>query len=348
MGINKICKNKELFRGKHASMMLFLMAISMLSSCQPAQYRKESGACWGTFFNVTYQSNKDLRDSILAVIEEIDKGFSMYRDDSSVSEFNLTGSVKATADMQRMLEVSQRVNEISGGMFDPTVAPIVELWGFGRNRPDSLTIPTDSQINLTLKGVGIKDCRITPEGILKGRNENTRLDFSAIAKGFGVDKVAEMLMRNGVENLLVEIGGEIRSHGKSARGDQWVIQIDAPVSGIQPGEVIHESMALIKIGEVSLATSGNYRNYLENGGKKVGHTMSPITGRPINTDMLSATVLAPSCMEADALATACMGLNASEALKMIEKIPGTEALLAVDSAGIVAIRKSSGFPKIME
>ena len=201
-----------------------------------------------------------------------------------------------------------------------------EPWGFG---PSGERVePRQEQIDSALQLVGILDCRL--EGLrFVRKHPGTRFDFSAIAKGMGVDAVAAMLRRNGVTDYMVEIGGEVALGGRNPRGDDWRIQIDAPVD--DPDGATHERMRVVAPGSGScIATSGNYRNYRTlRDGTRAAHIISPATGRTVAPDVLSATVVAPSCMLADALATAAMAMPSDSALAMVRRLPGVRLILAV-------------------
>ncbi len=239
-----------------------------------------------------------------------------------------------------VFNLSRDISRITSGAFDPTVGPLTNIWGFGTASIDPSSTPTQQAIDSVLTSVGIIDCHIDGSRIIK-KTPDTQFDFSSIAKGYGVDAVAAMLARNGCRDYLVEIGGEIVAHGVNPRGKQWQIQIDAPTSDAET----HEAMIIIPISNAAVATSGNYRNYRIADGKRIGHTLDPRTGRPAESATLSATIVAPDCATADALATACMVMDAENAIKIIEQMPDTEALLAVASSDSIALIRSSRFPK---
>ncbi|MDE6116379.1 MAG: FAD:protein FMN transferase, partial [Duncaniella sp.] len=191
------------------------------------------------------------------------------------------------------------------------------------------------------------------EGLIMKKSQSTEFNFSAITKGYGCDLVGEMLARNGANDYMVEIGGEIALAGRNPRDRAWRIMIDAPIDN--DSAVVHERMAVIEPGTGGVATSGNYRNYKQTSAGKVWHTISPITGYPAHTDLLSATIIAPNAMLADAYATSCMAMSCDSAIKMLENIPYTEGLLVTldslytpDSAPIYKIRTTKGFPSLIK
>lgn len=308
------------------ALLILLSSLAVLpTSCvRPGRYQTCEGGVWNTVYRITYLSDRDLRDTILSAMKSVEMSLSPFAEGSLISAVNRGDtSVRADNHLRRVFDASQEVNRLSGGAFDPTVAPLINLWGFGYRSESG--DPSAEAVDSLLLSVGIAECSIDSEGRLERKSPATEFNFSAITKGYGCDMVGEALRRNGVENYLVEIGGEIASRGISPRGKKWRVSIDAPVEN--DTAVVHERMAVIEIGDAGVATSGNYRNYRESADGKVWHTISPVTGRPALTDLLSATVVAPTCMMADALATSCMAMNAREALAMIASIPSAEALL---------------------
>lgn len=205
----------------------------------------------------------------------------------------------------------------------PLVGPLVDLWGFGspgdRPEPDSAAV----RRTLQLTGMNKTDMR----GPVVKRAPGMKFDFAAIAKGYGVDRVAEMLRRNGCENYLVEVGGDVAALGLNPRGEVWHVKIEMPDGG--------DGGSMLELDDMCVATSGNYRNYRERpDGSRYGHTISPLTGYPVMTDVLSASVVAPTCATADALATACMAMGAEAAADgrtaaMLSAFPHTRAILVL-------------------
>ncbi len=316
------------------AMAVFLLILSSCSST--GGYRSAEGGVWNTTYHITYRSGEDLHDSIRTVMKRVEMSLSPFADSSLISRINRGENVAADSMLRQVFRTSQRINRESRGVFDPTVAPLVNLWGFGyRNEGVE---PTQEAIDSMLQTVGIGRCSLTPDGFVVRGHHDTEFNFSAITKGYGCDLVAEMLRRNGVEDYLVEIGGEIALAGRSPRGRDWRVMVDAPVDC--DTAIVHERMAVIELADGGVATSGNYRNYKTTPEGRVWHTISPVTGRPAVTDILSATVIAPSCMEADAYATSCMAIGSAEALAIMDSIPGVEALVVTADT----ILRTSGFP----
>lgn len=320
------------------AMPLIYALLLTFASCGSKNYNN-SGAVWGTTYNISYSGPRDLGDSIIAVMRQVEDELSMFAPNSTVSQLNRGDDPAIGKMFSEVFLLSQKISNLSGGAFDPTVGPLTNLWGFGYKSTSPDSLPTQSQIDSVLVAVGISDCYLRDNKIIK-KHPSTIFDFSSIAKGYGVDAVAAMLARNGCTDYLVEIGGEIVAKGRNRYGRKWHVQIDAPVSGVDG----HVSMLVIPLSDAAVATSGNYRNYRETATGRIGHTLDPHTGRPVATSTASATVLAPDCATADALATACMVMPLDSALTMIERLPSVEALIAVASADTFTLHPSSKFP----
>jgi len=308
------------------------------------KYRTIEGGVWNTTYNIIYNSDRDLRDSVVDVMRRVELSLSPFCDSSLVSRVNRGESVTADSLLRRIFLASQEVNRKSGGAFDPTVAPLINLWGFGYRTGASE--PTQAMIDSVMPSVGISECFIDSLGHIVRKSPATEFNFSAITKGYGCDLVGEMLRRNGCSDYLVEIGGEIAMSGRNPRGDSWRIMVDAPVDC--DSAVVHKRMAVMQPAEGGVATSGNYRNYKESSSGRIWHTISTADGRPAHTDLLSVTVVAPSAMYADAYATACMAMGSDSARAMIDRVEGVEALFVTvgpaDSAFVISA--TPGFPEI--
>lgn len=297
---------------------MFLLFIS----CSRKAYRYDEGLAWNTVYHITYESERDFSDSILRILNEIDASLSPFNPQSTVSKINENLSDTVDKHFTAVHNESVKINRATSGAFDPTLAPLIRAWGFEKSHEVSAdTLRLDSLLSL----VGIRKTKIENGALLKD-NPTIEFNFSALAKGYGVDCIADMLEENGVENYLVEIGGEIRASGVNPDGKCWRIGIDKPDSEAQYGE----TMELIEVNNVALATSGNYRNFHETEGRRFGHTISAETGRPVETDVISATVTAPSCMEADALATSCMALGSKKALSLCDSLSAGVMLILSD------------------
>ena len=312
-----------------------LIALLLAACARSPEYRTAAGSTWGTTYHITYNAERDLSDSIIEQMRLIDMSLSPFVDSSLLSRINRGEDSIPDALISEVFCLSQRVCSISGGAFDPTLAPLINLWGFGYK--NGTGDPTDAQIDSAMALVGIMDCAIDSLGALRKKSPGTAFNFSAIAKGYGVDKIAEMLRRNGCVDYMVEVGGEVALSGKNSHGEDWHIQVDAPME--DKGEVQHNRLMVIPITDLCMATSGNYRNYRETSKGKAGHTISAVTGRPITTGIISATIIAPTCAYADALATATMAMPDSSAQLMLRSLPDIQAILVLSDSTVVEINR---------
>ena len=296
------------------------------------------GFTWGTTYHIVYSGSADLHDSIRVVMHEIDGSLSMFNPASVVSRINSGTEVYADGHLSRVMEVSKRVYALSGGHFDPTVAPLVNLWGFGIDGENAL--PDSSAVASAMALVGLDCCHIASDGRIVKKSAGTQLDFSAIAKGYGVDCVADMLSRNGCSDFMVEIGGEVAVCGVNPSGHPWRIQVDAPADAVS-----HPRLLVVEMGpeREALASSGNYRNYRVGADScRYGHTIDARTGYPIQTEVLASTVRSSSCTLADALATACMTMPPDSALAML-RAAGAEGIVVTAEADSLVIDATDAF-----
>ena len=300
----------------------------MLVSCVTESYIKDSGMVFGTTYSITYQYHENLKSDIEGVMQQVDNSLSPFNKSSVITAINNNTSTKADKYLTEVFTLAQTVNKETDGAFDITVAPLVNAWGFGFR---SGTRPTDAQTDSLLAIVGQEKVTLKDGEIIKS-DPRIMLDCSAIAKGFGVDKVAEFLAGKGIENFLVEIGGEISARGKNSRGTEWNIGVTKPVDDSL--SINQENQAVLQITDKAMATSGNYRNFYYEGGKKYAHTINPHTGKPAQSDILSATVIAQTCAVADAYATAFMVLGSEKAKEILKKHPELQAYLILSDNSV--------------
>jgi len=277
-----------------------------------ASYHTNKGYVFGTYYAIQYESVSDLHDSIKEAFAAFDASMSMFNPASTISRINSGADSIVDAYFVQMYRTAVDVNLMSGGAFDITVAPLVNLWGFGlKNRAHV----TQEQVESLLPHVGMQKIALA-DGHLRKSDAQVQVDAGAIAKGQSCDVIAALLQRHGCENYLVDIGGEVVARGNNVQGAPWRIGITRPVD--DASGVTNEVQAVLQTNDIALATSGNYRNFYYDGEQKRSHTIDPRTGCPVQHSLLSATVRSSSCMRADALATACMVLGHEEALQMIE------------------------------
>lgn len=292
------------------------------------ELQKAEGAVFGTFYHITYRSSKPLDEGIKASLDKVNQSLSMFEKESTISLINNNTSMATDSMFVRVFNLAKQISSQTDGAFDITVAPLVNLWGFGFKNMDNVT---DEAIDSLLRYVGIDGVKLVNNKIVKTHPE-TMLDCSAIAKGYGVDVVSEYLEAQGVKNYMVEIGGEVRVRGTNPRNENWSIGITRPEDDSL--SVKGDIEEVLRVQDIAMATSGNYRNFYIKGGKKYAHTIDPRTGRPVQHNILSSTVLAKDCATADAYATSFMVLGLEEAQKVLEKHPELMAFFVYnDEAG---------------
>jgi thiamine biosynthesis lipoprotein len=290
-------------------------------------YHKNSGLIFGTSYNITYQSDTDYQEAIKAVLDSIDYALSPFNKASIITAVNNNKDVSVNDDFIKVFTLAKEVSEATSGTFDITVAPLVNAWGFGFKNG---TFPTNKETDSIKAFVGMDKVRLNGRKIVKD-DPRIMLDCSAIAKGYAVDKVANMLKEKGVQNFLVEIGGEIVAAGVNAHNKAWSIGVTKPEDDSL--SVNSEVQMVMTISDCAIATSGNYRNYYIKDGHKYAHTIDPTTGKPAESNLLSATVTARSCAEADAYATAFMVMGKEKALELLKQQKDKQYILIYDNNG---------------
>ena len=298
--------------------MAIIAVLLFLPDKPKAIYHTNQGQVFGTYYAIQYESESDLHDSIRAAFAAFDASMSMFNPQSTLSRIN-AGSDSVVDDyFTQMYRTAEQVYRLSDGAFDITVAPLVNLWGFGLKNREHVQ---PEQVESLLPHVGMQKLSLVPLAgsdrfVLRKADEAVQVDAGAIAKGQSCDIIAALLERNGAANYLVDIGGEIVAKGHNAEEQPWRIGITRPIDDATG--TVSEVQTVLQTTGIALATSGNYRNFYYDGVEKRSHTIDPRTGYPVQHSLLSATVKSSSCMRADALATACMVLGEADALQMIE------------------------------
>ncbi len=283
-----------------------LFLLQVLNACtgeDPGVWIKVGGSTQGTYYTVTYQvpDSTSYREDLERILGEFDMSFSTYLDSSLISRFNQgEEGLVPNAWFRECFLGAEEVYRATGGVFDVTVAPLVNAWGFGFTEAANVD---SALIDSILQYVGMDRVRISG-GVIQRDKEGMMLDMNAIAQGYAVDVLSRFLDSEGIRNYLVDIGGEVRAEGHNPRGTDWKIGIDKPIEGLQISGL--ELQEVLGVKDLSVATSGNYRRFYEKDGMKYSHTIDPRTGYPVVHGLLSATVVAGDCMKADAYATAFM------------------------------------------
>ena len=308
--------------------LLFLIvgSIIIISENRPT-YRTQQGKIFGTLYTVTYEHNADLQPQIVAAMQAVDNSLSPFNKQSIITHVNNNDSIEVDELFTEVFRTAERIYSDSHGAFDPTVAPLVNAWGFGFKKGMNIS---DTTIDSLRKLVGLSRIRLEDKRVVKA-DERIMLDFSAIAKGYGSDCVARVLDSCGIQNYMVEIGGEVVVKGHNKNGNPWGIGITKPVDDSL--SVSQELQTVLRLTDCAVATSGNYRNFYYKDGVKYAHTIDPRTGYPVQHSLLSATVIADNCMRADALATAFMVLGVDSAMAYCERHPEIKGyfIIAADS-----------------
>lgn len=291
------------------------------------EYRKAQGLVFGTSYNVTYLYNADLKPEIEHTLALVDSALSMFNPESTISAVNQSESIQVTDTM--FLKVFRRAMEISRmtrGAFDITVAPAVNAWGFGFKHAENVSQATVDSLRSIIGYTKIHE----QDGLITKDDARIMLDCSAIAKGFGSDMVAQMFRSKGINDYMVEIGGEIVLSGRNPKGKEWNIGINKPIEDSL--SINNELQTVIPITDIAMATSGNYRNFYVKDGRKYAHTIDPHTCMPVSHTLLSATVFADDCATADALATSMMVMGLDSAQALCARHPEIRAYLIFEGA----------------
>lgn len=303
---------------QYISIFLFISLVVFVIYRSSPHYQIIKGEIYGTYYNIkinTDTKNNNLKEEIKTKLQEIDNIMSVFNEKSEISKLNKTPAnkaVKLSKDLAKVLKASKYVSKQSNGWFDPTIGNLINLWGFGTTRAK---IPSDEQIKKVLQSTGFDKFKFNKNYTeISKTKKDAYINLSAIAKGFAVDEIALLLDEQGYENYIVDIGGEVKTKGyRSKNKEAWHVAINTPK------ENSNENIMVMSLSNISVATSGNYRNYYKKGNKTYAHTISPKTGKPVETDILSVSVFHNSCMYADAYATAINALGVDKGLDFANK-----------------------------
>ncbi len=323
---------------KRVSLLISLGVLLLTACTNQSQYYEDSGSVFHTLYHIKYQSPKPLTTAIDKEFQDFNLSLNPFNPNSIISHINNNDSIKVDEWFSEVFLKASEISDKTNGVFDITCAPLVNLWGFGFSKMDSVT---PNMIDSIKQFVGYKKVRLKDKNIIKD-DPRLMLNCSAIAKGYACDIIARLLEREGITNYMVEIGGEVTMSGVNPNGDCWRIGINKPEdesTGIQ--NEIEEVVQLCKKG--GIATSGNYRNFYIKDGKKYAHTIDPRTGYPAEKNILSATIIANDCMTADAYATAFMAMGLEQVRKIANTLPEIEYFIIYsDENGKQQIEYSKG------
>ncbi len=322
-------------------LLLLIAIIFGFHACQnSSKYIYNKGFVYGTMYSVIYESpnSEDFQEEITAELQKYNMIFSTYEKAATISKINDNIPVELEDEFitcyKRAIEISEKTN----GAFDITAGPMVNAWGFG---PEDRKKMTQEKVDSLIKITGYRKIKLA-DGKIQKEDPAMKLDMSAIAKGYTSDLIGQFLAKKGCKNYMVEIGGEVVAKGKNEKHKIWTIGISNPDEDILAS--INDIQAKIHLPDLAMATSGNYRNFYVENGKKYAHTIDPKTGYPVQHSLLSATVLAPDCMTADAFATAFMVLGVEMGIEIARNVSEIEVyFIYADDKGNNQVYMSDNF-----
>ena len=295
------------------------------------------GPAQGSTYSISYlvPQGVDYREGIDSILSEMDHQMSLWLEESEITRLNGGDSIRISTDFARVITLSKLYSELTSGQFDITIAPVIKAWGFSRGSYNE-----NSNVDSLLQFVGSEKITNPEVDLLYALPRGFQVDVNAIAQGYTVDVISQYLESNGVQNYMVEVGGEVRCKGENVNGRIWRIGIEKPAEDRIPGQF----QTIIALDSMSLATSGNYRKFwVDSSGQKVVHTINPETGRPVISNVLSASIIASNATLADALATACM-VAGSNAMQLVAQFPDVEAyLITGNKIGEIEVQKTEGW-----
>lgn len=333
--------NKKGFVASILFIVVFLLFFFIKKENVP--YEQDQGLIFGTIYHITYQYDKNLKTEIEEELRNFDLSLSPFNKNSTISRINRNDStVIPDKWLLTVFNRSQEIYKATGGAFDPTLSPLINAWGFGFSKVDSVT---PALIDSLRQFVGLNKINLNNGRIIKQDNRMS-LNFSAIAKGYACDVIASLLAEKGIKNYLVEIGGEISAKGMNSQNKKWQIGINKPIENL--GANAEEFECVVQLSNGGMATSGNYRNFYYKDKKRYTHTIDPTTGYPVEHTLLSATVIAPDCMTADAYATAFMVLGLEKSIVIAQQNKEIEAyFIYSDKNDSTAVIMTPGMKKYL-
>lgn len=307
--------------------LIFIFICLFSTSCNNNNWNRHEGFALGTYYAITYsgEKNSQLKEEIDSILRKINQDFSIFDTLSQISLLNRNYTNQVSSSIAEIITLAQEISVQTEGAFDITIGPLIDLWGFGRGDTPSAD---SASIDSIRQFVGYNKISCN-EGTLWKKDPRITLNFNAIAKGWAVDQIANYLLHRGYNNFVVDIGGEIVTHG-NRNGEPWRIGIQIPTETAD-GPI--ESMETITLQNAAIATSGNYRNYHEINGERFSHILNPITGYPEKSSLLSVTVIAPTCAIADAYATAFMVMGKEKTTQFITSHPELKVCFVYDDHG---------------
>ena len=294
---------------------LIIATVLIIMQHRSMPYQHDEGMVFGTVYNITYQYDSDIKQDIEAELQKVDNSLSPFNKTSIISKVNRNENPKVDEMFTEVFNLAAKVSSETGGAFDITVAPLVNMWGFGTKQ---FHRPHKESVDSLMRFEGFHKVSLRDGHVVKS-DPRIQLDCSAIAKGYGCDVVARYLRSKGIKNFMIEIGGEVVTSGQNEKQFPWKIGVTKPTDdSLQDNQ---ELQTILNVTDKAMATSGNYRNFYIDGGRKLAHTIDPHTGYPVQHSLLSSTVIASDCATADAYATSFMVLGVEKAKEVLSRHP---------------------------
>lgn len=318
--------------------LIIFVSILLLSSCKNEQPINFQGSAFGSYYSITYMGQEDpkLQHQVDSIIADLTHQFSLFDTTSILSRINRGENLPLTADMLNVYNISKRVSDLTNGTYDITVGPLVDLWGFGKDKRAKVE---KWEIDSVMKFVGYTKIKVENNYFVKS-DPRIQINFNAITDGYASDKVARFIVAQGYPNCIVDIGGEVVALGTKG-GKQWQVGIQTPTNDAD-GAIDAQYVYPMKNRAVS--TSGNYRKYVEKEGQRYSHIINPKTGQPEHSSLLSVSVIAEDCASADAYSTAFMVFGMDKTMELVKKNPKMAVYFIYDKNGKFEVKKSPNFP----
>lgn len=316
---------------------IFLLFISINTTAQ--HLKVFEGKAQGTYYIVKYLSTDttSLQHPIDSIFASIDHSLSLYQPGSLINRFNAGDRIEMDEHMRAVVEKSLWISKATAGAFDITVKPLVDVWGFGVHRPAVQTVPSADTLKQVLKHVGYKNLRIKNNWLIK-KQAGVEIDCDGIAQGYTSDVLAHFLELHNIKNYLVDVGGELCSKGVNQHSKNWTVGIERTDA---------EQPAILELKDKAITTSGNYRRFFEQGGVHFAHTIDPVSGQALHSNIISVTVIAENAMTADGFDNALILMGIEKALKFIQQYGLEVYFIYKDTDGIIKEKFSPGFEKLL-
>ena len=321
---------------KYHQLIILLIILFFTTGVEAQTEHLIEGQTMGTTYHIQVVTDaaekvNGLKEKIDQRLEEINQVFSTYIKDSEISRFNAFGvageKFQVSDDFIKVMRVALRIYQLSEGALDSTVSPLVDLWSFGPTRRDP-KMPPANEIKALMQNIGFNLIQIEEPHFLVKNLSSVTLDLNAIAKGFAVDEISELLVAAGFKNYLVEIGGEVFAAGVRADGKNWRVGINRP----RKDAAFNEVYKAVPIANRAFATSGDYRNFFEIDGVRYSHVIDPRSGYPVSNGVVSVSIIADNCTLADGLATAIMVMGAEKGVQLVNRLDNVECFIVVEKS----------------